>query len=438
MVVAGGTNPPILPDSDIGFVHPLDADFKSRGWTCPGSSADPAYVPASSDSLPQYPNILKKQGALFSYSLPIPVTIIPGHQACSKRTNPLAGPQPQVRDKRIAVSERESTRQKTLSISANVQPIFTDGQLPTFGSHGFVFGCASKPSTLDCGVIISRVTCTADPEHKPYFKHQHCNDPLCPVCYSKFTNRIAEAVTDRVEGYRSVYPRERLYHTVFWPAIDVGYPNLKAAFAHAKIMLEKMGAVSATAWFHPWAIKDEIKERLRKFRVDCDLDNSVGFWQMVHDDVLGLGSMSAYLIYRPHFHAILSGYLMNATDYKQLGEDNPDLGLGGYKKGRLLDTDAKIEQTARYISTHACYEAKRSTVRYYGKISYSKLSRDEGQVTVEDVVCVVCGKPLIEHYYNSDLGIETGVAHDHVTRKVTRYKYWKPGEKYRGLLRGLT
>jgi hypothetical protein len=115
---------------------------------------------------------------------------------------------------------------------------------------------------------------------------------------------------------------------------------------------------------------------------------------------------------------------LNTTEYSKLG-------IGGYKKVRRLDSEQDLETVANYISTHACCEKRKSTVRYYGLISYSKLSRDEGTKTVEDVECEICQKHLEEYYAAENNGkIElNGIKHEHVTRVIKVYEYWKRGDR---------
>lgn len=305
-------------------------------------------------------------------------------------------------------------------ISAIVQPIFKAVQY-TFHQYGLIFGCNEKPSTDSCGMVIAKIMCSGDESHPAYFKHERCNDPGCPKCYTKFSKRIANAVVERVQGYRSVFGYDPVYHLIFWPDSRTGYTSLKDAFKDAKFLLGQMNAKMAVAWYHPYRIRPEIKEQLRRYRRENGISQTTGFWQMAHDDVLGLGDLSAYLVYGPHFHAIASGYLVPSKEYAKRE-------IGGYKKVHVLSQLADLERVAYYISTHACREAGKSTVRYFGKISYSKLARNDGQEAIEDVVCEKCGASMKSHYCN-DLGETSGVIHPHITRKVTRYLYWKRGDK---------
>jgi len=317
-----------------------------------------------------------------------------------------------------SISYIDSCQQLGPCISANVQPIYQAGILTTH----FLFGWNNRPSGFQCGKIISKVVCSENEDHKPYYKHEYCNDPLCPVCYTKFTNRISAAALQRVLGFRSVYPGARLDHIVFWPDSLTGYTNLKEAYQDAQFMMKRLGVVAAVVWFHPYRIKEEIKMRLRRYKNEKGLPSFIGFWKLAHQDVLGLGGLEEYVVPGPHFHAISQGYLPNSLEYAKLQ-------IGGYKKVRILDSEADIEKMCYYVSTHACYESGKSTIRYYGKISYRRLGCIPGEDKIENLVCSVCGKRLKEYYFNPDLGLCTGLRNLVVTRVVRVDRYYERGKK---------
>jgi hypothetical protein len=290
-----------------------------------------------------------------------------------------------------------------------------------FDRFGHVFGCGKTPTTETCGKVRAKVICSEEYTHDYYYKHERCNNPDCPTCYSKFAHKLAGRVVQRVRGYMSVYPEDTVSHVVVWPQVTTGYRTMMEAFADARRMLARMGSRMSTVWYHPYRIRDKIKEGLRRYRRANHLDAGVGFWQMAHDDVLNLGGLDAYAVYGPHFHALSTGYLMNVSDYSKLG-------LGGYKKVRNVSSGYDLERLAYYLSTHTCWELKHQAVRYYGKISTSKLAKGYPRETIEDVVCKVCGKRMVE-YYCDDADVLSGIVHDPVTKKVISYLYWKRGMK---------
>jgi hypothetical protein len=290
-----------------------------------------------------------------------------------------------------------------------------------FDQHGRVFGSGKRPSAETCGQVRAKVMCSEEYNHEYYYKHERCNNPDCPTCYSKFAHKLANRVVARVTGYTTVYPEDKVDHVVLWPHVMTGYRNMSEAFADVHRMLARMGAHSASVLYHPHRIRGDIKAQLRRYRKSAGISDGIGFWEMAHDDVLDLGGLEQYVEYGPHFHALTTGYLMNVVDYAKLG-------MGGYKKVRRISSVYDLERVSYYLSTHTCWEPGHQAVRYYGKISTSKLAKGYPREMIEDVVCTVCGKPMVEHYCN-DADVLLGIAHDHVTKKVISYMYWKRGMK---------
>jgi hypothetical protein len=313
--------------------------------------------------------------------------------------------------------------EKGSRITAIVQSIFSDVKTTIFDLCGTVFGSAKKSSSENCGKVRAKIMCTKDPGHFSYYKHERCNNPDCPTCYSKFAHRLADGIVSRVRGYMGVYPDKPVSHVVLWPHVLTGYRNMAEAFADAHRMLIKLGSVASVVWYHPYRIRGDIKAKLRRYRKSAGIPDGIGFWEMAHDDVLGLGGLEPYVVYGPHFHVLTTGYLMNALDYSKLG-------LGGYKKVRRISSAYDLERVCYYLSTHTCWEPGHQAVRYYGEISYSKLAKGYPRETIVDVVCLECGNSLVEYYCNDD-GVLNGLAHGHVTQKVVEYMYWKRGVKPR-------
>jgi hypothetical protein len=203
---------------------------------------------------------------------------------------------------------------------------------------------------------------------------------------------------------------------------------LRAAFNDAKKMMREMGVTSATVWYHPYRIKERVKELLRRYRRSKGLDGKAGFWKLAHDDVLEFGGIESYIEFGPHFHAIATGFLENVKTYSARTG-------AGYKKKRYLEREENVHEVAHYISTHACREAGKPSVRYFGEISYRKLARECVQEKIKDVLCEQCGSHLEEHdcdeagnlYLNNE-GRSLKKLKDHITEKVKYYLYWKYGQ----------
>ena len=313
--------------------------------------------------------------------------------------------------------------------------------------YGLIYGSNFKPSDDNCGMIYRKVQCSKNTLHGPSWKHIRCNDPGCPVCYVKYASQMADRVTERIQGFKTVYRdthrTSRTYHLIFWgaPRAERPYASLREAFAEAKRLLGIMGATSATAWYHPYRIKNEIKEQLRRYRRAHNMDGRAGFWKLAHDDVLGLGGIEQYMMYGPHWHAIATGFLLNVVTFNKLTQFSGICDVtgvnqgGGYKKRRYLDREEEVHEVAHYISTHAARAAGKSSVRYFGDISYRKLARECVQEKIQDVLCQTCGSALEEHecdeagelYLNSE-GRSLRKLKDHITEKVKYYLYWKHGQ----------
>ncbi|MFA5379078.1 MAG: hypothetical protein WC455_25205 [Dehalococcoidia bacterium] len=307
--------------------------------------------------------------------------------------------------------------------------------------YGRVLGCAENPTGPDCGRVLSKVVCSRSRDHASYLKHQRCNEPTCPTCYPKYAKRISDAVSTRVAGWQSVYPGDTPYHLVFWGRKGQTYKDLTDAHHQAARMLRDMGATSAVVWYHPYRIRAELKPALRRLMrrwksepEQCRLARKnggvvqysemymdVGFWLLAHEDALGIGGLHNYVEYGPHFHAVAAGYLTKSSQYSAL------TGRGYKKKGYLIK-DGSVERLSYYLSTHACYEWTKSTVRYLGTISYAKLARKTVETSIEDVCCPDCGAPLAEYDYDETTGETLGLLHERVTCKIERHVYWRRGD----------
>lgn len=321
----------------------------------------------------------------------------------------------------------QKSGKKEVVYPASVSSIIPATKEPIFSKYKhFIFGSNFKQSQIDCGERYRKVICSTNHLHHTSFRHIRCNDAGCPVCYVKYAEQISDRVTERWQGYKTVYRGRRPYHLILWGAKIKGanqlYPGLREALAEADRLLKILGARAYSVWFHPYRIRAELKPHLRRWRRANGLDGRAGFWKMAHDDVLGLGSFESYIVYGPHWHAIVDGWL---KDVKDFSEEN---GGAGYKKKRYLETERAIHEVAYYISTHAAREWCKQSVRYYGDISYRMLQREFVEERIKNVLCPVCGSQL-EEYDCDEEGITKEKLKDNITEKIKYYLYWKRGTK---------
>jgi hypothetical protein len=279
--------------------------------------------------------------------------------------------------------------------------------------------------------------------------HICCNDPLCPVCYQKFTHRLADGAVERVLGYKEVYPEDPFYHLVMSPPGTPRYLNLKQAFAAVvKVFLEN-GGKAGVFWYHPYRFKPELIWRLRKAQNQWMIENPKkyppGFWKLAREDVLKIGSFEKYLIYSPHFHALASGYLVKSDDfysktggwiYKKVKRDE---GEDRLDKGELVVSsaydlsDKDLGRVAHYISSHAGYEWTKHAVRYVGDISYAKLGRKDKKTERVPVVCQKCGAPMVEYGVNQETGELGDATGQEVMEKLITWQYYKRPKRVKGI-----
>ena len=327
----------------------------------------------------------------------------------------------------ISCAEYEKIRakkdqQKTALYPANVPNTIYDVKT---ANTDRIFGSNFLPTNSDCGKIYRKVFCNTDRTHKPANLHVYCNDPLCPICYKKPCSKIANRVSERVMGFKSVYPAKKVCSLIFWGKKGTIYKNSKEAFDDAKRQLKDMGAEAGAIIYHPYRIRKEIQPKLRRIQKQLKLleKPTKGFWEMAHDDALGLGALENYYVKGCHFHAQAAGYLENSKDYS-------DRTGCGYKKRGYLENQEAIQKNAYYLATHSVYESGKDSVQYYGLMSKYNLRRDQTDEYFDNVKCDICGSTLADYDYNADTKELSKLPfHSVLTRKIKVYKYWIRGHR---------
>jgi len=316
-----------------------------------------------------------------------------------------------------------------------------DGQ-SIFTSKGHIYGSAQKKTKTDCGKIRSVHVCSKDPGHEMQNRHICCNEPTCPICYPKFVHRLADGITERVKGYQEVYPKDPFCHLVLSPPPGTEYKNMKEAFAAvSKVFLKRALGKAASVNYHPYRLRKELIGSLWMVQDVWIQQNPgkkpPGFWKLAHDNVLKLDSLSDYVVYGPHFHAIATGYLIKSNDfhritnwiYKKVKHDSFEDEADEGDSTELNIGD--VVRLAHYLGTHTAWEWGKHSVRYIGAMSYAKLGRTKEGVRREQVKCKVCGAAVHEHTW---MGLTEEIGdciRTEIEERIILWKYWKREKKKR-------
>jgi len=317
--------------------------------------------------------------------------------------------------------------------------------------NGHILGSGYEPTSSDCGNVDSVVVCKDSGDlsfrgkHAHYPKYHRCNDPDCLVCYVKFAKRIADGAVEKAMAFISLYPDKPLYHLIHSSPNGTQYKNMKEAFASHHKNLKKLGSQAAASWSHPYRIRDELKPLLRDYKTENGLDRAVGFWRLAHDDVLERGALGYYVTPGYHFHSLTTGYLTNSAEYeKKTGWVYKKKGYWDAKTKKMVydlrvfmngragpidykKTEDNVRRVAYYLSTHACHEWTKQTVRYTGLMANNKLHRAVESVVYQPVLCP-CGAQCEERRWDSITETAGEVIKEVVCQRVTLYVYWKDGD----------
>lgn len=240
-----------------------------------------------------------------------------------------------------------------------------------------------------CGTVKGYQKC---PEcgYKTEMLH-NCGRVQCPECYMHWVSKSAKRISQRVHGFAETlrnYPKsgdciivttqvlppaklhsasKRCAHLILSPPQTIlkETDDLKRCYDLAAKHLKKHmpDLIGAEIIFHPYRIRDEIKTQLRAHRLFCKKqyeESSNGFWEMVHDDVLNLGSIKPYVVFSPHYHLLAFGYFPKADEYHQKSDGwiyknkrSVDLSITTNPDGTFNDP---VAQVSKYLLTHVGVE----------------------------------------------------------------------------------
>jgi len=289
-------------------------------------------------------------------------------------------------------------------------------------THPFIvtgFGILGKNNVLfspnyrkSCGEVIQFVKCPTCNTIKNLIRVS-CDQQFCPECWNRWAKKQTERALDRLKGYRDLFystnPKgTRLgkpKHFVFSPDPDVvskyikkwqrltnsdqyGYTMamVKLRSKLIKIMRDH-GLMGGLIIFHPYRIKDEIKDQLSRIKSDKK------YWILIRENALNLPTWQDYVYFSPHFHVISYGFIAKSNEfYNKTG--------WVYKNRGSLKKDEDIAGCLFYALSHAGVMDDKHTVTWFGSLSYNKMVREREKewVEKEPVVCEKCGSPLMIHW----------------------------------------
>jgi hypothetical protein len=313
------------------------------------------------------------------------------------------------------------------------------GQSIFTSENAMIYGCAIKKTRTDCGRIWKAHICSSNADHAPQMRHITCNEPTCPVCYPKFSYRLADGICERLKGYQEVYPGDPISHLVMSPPQGTRYKDMKTAFISVTKMFIKVGGKGAAVWYHPYRMRKEVVVKLREYRDIWMRENPdgkpKGFWIWAHEDVLKLGYLGMYVKYSPHFHLLSTGYLIKSDEFyektgwiykKVIRDEGENLG-----NSVVMLSDKQIKRVAHYISTHCAWEWTKHSVRYIGVMSYGNLGRTKIKTEYQPIICEICGHAVHEHAVSELTGEICEVIRTDLRRRVISWQYWKRVRKSR-------
>jgi len=182
-----------------------------------------------------------------------------------------------------------------------------------------------------------------------------------------------------------------------------------------------IGLIGGVVVFHPYRIFPEIKKALR----DHNQKNDPGkFWDLVHRDILQLGSWKDYVYWSPHFHVL--GYFPAIKEKSNEFEKRT-----GWMYKNLKRTDS-ICKSVSYLLTHHAYKSGSTGYTYFGHFSYNRASAVSSEHINEPVVCDRCGAHMSE-LINFDVNFDGSINFDHaedigpayISRKKTKFRLTK-------------
>jgi len=255
------------------------------------------------------------------------------------------------------VSKRSRTKQLIATIStSNWASVGENGwDLPSTVEPHFWCGQWSWEGCLNVAKHGSPKQFTLDGNHagKIWVRHYQkcCYRASCKVCFEKWINREANAITRRLErGLKQVHRKYAVHIVVSPPSWDYGLDH-KAMRKRAYKCLKAVGVEAGCTIFHPFRYNQ---------------GSNLWYWS-------------------PHFHIMGVGWIEGVGElYKKQGWIVKNLGI--------RKSSGEMFATVQYELSHAGIKQGLKTVTWFGKFTYSKLSKEKLEVKH---LCPICKAQLV-------------------------------------------
>lgn len=278
-----------------------------------------------------------------------------------------------------------------------------------------------------CGCITGAHVCPSGlGAHPVKYQAYHCKNFNCPVCFPWAAAQAARRSSDRlfggVQAYKKISkPRAPVNH------IEISVPpeqydnfEWKEGKAQAIEYAQKIGVSGGYIIPHPGRVHEHLKRPILKALKTTGYDKS-GYWDGVRRDVLGLGSVQAYLKMGPHFHILgyfripkkADGSRYTSEDFeKETGWTYKNITVARAKKtcSRIKpETKDSSRGITSYLLTHHLLQRNKDAVTYFGDISYNKLGKRESKEKVYNK-CPECGEQLYKVLGSGTMDLRVYVA----------------------------
>lgn len=281
-------------------------------------------------------------------------------------------------------------------------------------------GLGSVTNT-SCGTVKHLHKCPVDDYVSLHY--YSCHNYSCPDCYGSAAHQAAQRIEDRVLGIGAVlrlnevktrYPN----HVIISPPDNTFKPSDDLSVWRGTIykIARNIGMIGGTVVFHPYRIEKGILELLKPLNKK---GGSGGFWRLIHENALKLGSWRDYVYWSPHFHIIgfmpeiklksdelyqATGYVYKVVKYK----------TGKSKGGVELYKPQipSVKAVANYLLTHHAYIKGSTGYAYFGILSYNKAKVIGEELEIESARCPKCDT-VLEKWIGFDINPDGTIDFSH-------------------------